>query len=183
MRPVVALLLTGSLAACARAPRLPAPIPPTTAEARVVHALRVADLSIGTGDIAVDGRCHYVHYTGWLATTGAKFDSSRDTMPDGRPHDPLAFALGARALIPGWDAGGVQGMRVGGARRLLIPWQLAYGERGREPRIPPKADLVFDVELLAIRDTLPRRADEPALRRRGDFFPRCAPWREVAATR
>ncbi len=56
MRPVVALLLAGSLAACTRAPRLPAPIPPTTAEARVVHVLRVADLSIGTGDVAVVAR-------------------------------------------------------------------------------------------------------------------------------
>ncbi|MCU0618989.1 MAG: FKBP-type peptidyl-prolyl cis-trans isomerase [Gemmatimonadaceae bacterium] len=177
MRRVVALSAAAALAACARAPRLPAPIPPAAAEVRVVHALRVADLVTGTGEVAVDGRCHYVHYTGWLAATGAKFDSSRDPQPDGRPRAPLAFALGARALIPGWDAGGVQGMRVGGTRRLLIPWQMAYGERGREPRIPAKADLVFDVELLAIRDTLPRTADEGPPRRRQDFLPRCAPWR------
>jgi peptidylprolyl isomerase len=82
-----------------------------------------------------------VQYTGWLASNGQKFDSSVDR------NEPFTFQQGAHRVIPGWDQG-LNGMHVGGKRRLFIPWQLAYGELGRGP-IPPKADLIFDVELLA----------------------------------
>jgi peptidylprolyl isomerase len=108
-----------------------------------------------------------VHYTGWL-TDGKKFDSSRDTTAEGRPRTPLAFLQGSRSVISGWDAG-FEGMRVGGKRRLIIPYQLAYGVNGRPPVIPPKATLVFDVELMDVREP-------PAATRPPDPPVRCPPW-------
>jgi len=83
-----------------------------------------------------------VHYTGTLMN-GTKFDSSRDR---GTPFD---FTLGTSAVIKGWDEG-VLGMKVGGKRKLAIPQDLAYGEDGRPPEIPPKAGLKFDIELLEL---------------------------------
>ena len=86
----------------------------------------------------------------------------------GKPRDPISFPQGARRVIAGWDLG-FEGMKVGGQRRLFIPYQLAYGEAGRPPVIPPKAELIFDVELMAVADTLAaRRANSarPAQRRR-----------------
>ena len=118
--------------------------------------LEIEDLAVGAGAEAKGPSWVTVHYTGWL-TDGTKFDSSRDTMPNGQPRTPIAFPQGARRVIAGWDAG-FEGMRVGGKRRLIIPYQLAYGEKGRPPVIPPKSTLVFDVELMAVADTLPREA-------------------------
>lgn len=123
--------------------------------------------------------CVYAHYTGWL-TDGKKFDSSRDTMPNGQPRTPIAFPQGARRVIAGWDAG-FEGMRVGGQRRLIIPYQIAYGELGRPPVIPPKATLIFDVELMAVADTLPS-AGAPPLPPGAPAGPQCAPWRVVAGS-
>ena len=87
-----------------------------------------------------------VHYTGWLymdGKRGAKFDSSLDRK------DPFMFKLGARMVIPGWDEG-VEGMKVGGKRELIIPPDLGYGARGAGGVIPPNATLDFEVELLKV---------------------------------
>lgn len=104
--------------------------------------LQIEDLSVGEGDEAQAGQFVTVHYTGWL-TNGSKFDSSKDR------NEPFQFPLGARHVIAGWDEG-VQGMRVGGVRKLTIPSHLGYGPRGAGGVIPPNATLVFEVELLGI---------------------------------
>jgi FKBP-type peptidyl-prolyl cis-trans isomerase FkpA len=104
--------------------------------------LVIEDLTEGTGNTASAGQTVSVHYTGWL-TNGNKFDSSKDR------NDPFEFALGARHVIAGWDEG-VQGMKVGGTRKLTIPPALGYGARGAGGVIPPNATLVFEVELLEI---------------------------------
>ncbi|MFM9888984.1 MAG: FKBP-type peptidyl-prolyl cis-trans isomerase, partial [Burkholderiales bacterium] len=84
--------------------------------------LIIEDIALGEGDAAASGQDVTVHYTGWL-TDGKKFDSSKDR------NDPFVFALGGRQVIAGWDEG-VQGMKVGGVRKLTIPPQLGYGARG-----------------------------------------------------
>ena len=105
--------------------------------------LVIEDLEVGTGPEASAGQHVQVHYTGWL-TDGKKFDSSKDR------NDPFVFPLGARHVISGWDEG-VQGMKVGGRRKLTIPPNLGYGARGAGGVIPPNATLVFEVELLAVK--------------------------------
>jgi FKBP-type peptidyl-prolyl cis-trans isomerase len=104
--------------------------------------LKYVDQKVGTGDTAKKGDRVEVHYTGWLKD-GKKFDSSVDRK------EPFQFPLGAGRVIKGWDEG-VAGMKVGGKRKLIIPYKLAYGEEGRPPVIPPKAELTFEVELLRI---------------------------------
>jgi len=102
--------------------------------------------SEGDGPAAEPGDQIAVHYTGYLwqdGETGEKFDSSHDR------GQPYRFRLGAGMVIPGWDQG-LEGMKVGTKARLIIPWIMAYGASGRPPRIPPKADLAFDVELVEI---------------------------------
>jgi len=105
--------------------------------------LQIIDIEVGTGDSPQPGQTAEVHYTGWLAD-GTKFDSSLDR------GQPFSFVIGAGQVIAGWDEG-VASMKVGGKRRLIIPPELAYGERGSPPVIPPNAELTFDVELLAIK--------------------------------
>lgn len=105
--------------------------------------LVIEQLTVGDGPMAAKHHHVDVHYTGWL-TDGTKFDSSVDR---GRP---FQFELGAGRVIQGWDQG-VVGMRVGGKRKLTIPPELGYGDRGAGGVIPPGATLVFEVELLAIR--------------------------------
>ena len=104
--------------------------------------LLIEELCVGSGDEAMPGQFVSVHYTGWL-TDGSKFDSSKDR------DEPFEFSLGQRMVIAGWDEG-VQGMRVGGVRKLTIPPHLGYGARGAGGVIPPNATLVFEVELLDI---------------------------------
>ena len=108
--------------------------------------LQYLDTTVGDGAEATAGQRVTVHYTGWLYTDGvqgAKFDSSKDR------RDPFVFSLGAGMVIRGWDEG-VAGMKVGGARTLIIPPDLGYGARGAGGVIPGNATLKFDVELLAL---------------------------------
>ena len=104
--------------------------------------LIIEELLVGDGPVASAGQQVKVHYTGWL-TNGSKFDSSKDR------NDPFVFPLGAGRVIKGWDEG-VQGMKVGGTRQLIIPADLGYGSRGAGGVIPPNATLIFDVELLGV---------------------------------
>lgn len=132
---------------------LPKNIPPTHGIMHTAYALKYVDTKVGTGELATVPKFYTVNYTGWLATDGKKFDASADH------GGPATFPVGAHRVIPGWDTG-FAGMHVGGKRRLFIPWQLAYGENGHpgpggKDGIPPKADLIFDVELLAIADKPP----------------------------
>jgi FKBP-type peptidyl-prolyl cis-trans isomerase FkpA len=109
--------------------------------------LQYEDTTVGEGTEATKGKNVSVHYTGWLykdGEQGAKFDSSRDR------NDPFEFSLGAGMVIKGWDEG-VQGMKIGGKRTLIIPAALGYGARGAGGVIPPNATLKFDVELLQVR--------------------------------
>jgi len=112
-------------------------------------SLDYVDTKIGTGDPVVPAKCISVQYTGYLAKDGTKFDSSKD-----RPgSQPISFLYGGHQVIPGWDTG-FEGMKMGGERRLFIPYELAYGENGRGP-IPAKAELIFDVEAVSQADPRP----------------------------
>jgi peptidylprolyl isomerase len=108
---------------------------------------KMTDVKVGSGAVAKPGEPVTVNYTGWLYVNGAKgkkFDSSFDH------GQPFTFPLGAGAVIPGWDKG-VAGMKVGGERTLIIPSDMAYGDRGTPGGpIPPGATLIFDVQLLKV---------------------------------
>jgi peptidylprolyl isomerase len=154
--------------------KLPPGVPPARGVVKTAFSLRYEDIKIGTGAEAEPNKMYKVLYTGWLAADGHKFDSSEDHRfpvldkngkpelgDDGKPKlgdpQPMSFPQGFGRLIPGFDQG-FGGMKVGGKRRLFIPWQLAYGAHGRpgpdpaHPGIPPKADLIFDVELVEVTD-------------------------------
>ena len=104
--------------------------------------LEIEDQIVGDGEEAVAGQTVEVHYTGWL-TDGTKFDSSHDR------DQTFSFKLGGGQVIAGWDQG-VAGMKIGGARKLTIPPEMGYGERGAGGVIPPNAILVFKVELIGL---------------------------------
>jgi FKBP-type peptidyl-prolyl cis-trans isomerase FkpA len=112
------------------------------AEVTTSSGLKYQDVKEGNGDVATAGKTVSVHYTGWL-TNGTKFDSSKDR------GQPFEFPLGGGRVIRGWDEG-VQGMKVGGVRKLTIPAELGYGARGAGGVIPPNSTLVFEVELLKV---------------------------------
>jgi peptidylprolyl isomerase len=162
-------------AATSSAVKLPPGVPPGRGIVKTAFSLRYQDIKVGTGADAEPNKMYKVHYTGYLGADGHKFDSSydhprqpvmgKDGKPeldaDGKPKQgdpqPMSFPQGMGRLIPGFDQG-FYGMKVGGKRRLFIPWQLAYGAKGRpgpdaaHPGIPPKADLIFDVELMDVVD-------------------------------
>lgn len=111
---------------------------------KTATGLRYQDLKVGQGKEAKPGHLVQVHYTGWL-TNQKKFDSSKDR------GKPFVFPLGAGRVIKGWDEG-VAGMKVGGVRKLMIPPELGYGARGAGDVIPPNAELIFEVELLGVKE-------------------------------
>ena len=121
-------------------------ITPTIMETKVTDLIKT-DIKLGKGEEAIKGHHVSVHYTGWLYDEsapehkGKKFDSSRDR------NEPFEFPLGAGHVIKGWDVG-VEGMKVGGQRTVVIPPEMGYGQRGAGGVIPPNATLIFDVELL-----------------------------------
>jgi len=133
-------------------PKMPASVPEVNGTVVENFSMHYIDIAIGTGAPAAAGKQYTVHYTGWLRD-GTKFDSSVDRK------EPLKFVQGKRLVISGWEMG-FEGMKVGGKRRLFIPYQLAYGELG-QGSIPPKAELIFDVELLGVSDVaaMPAAAD------------------------
>ncbi len=160
--------------------KLPPGIPVVHGVIRPMFTLRYEDYKLGAGPVAETNKVYHVLYTGYLAATGEKFDSSDDhrapVMKDGKPvmgpdckpqlgePQPLVFPQGFGRLIPGFDQG-VAGMRIGGKRRIFIPWQLAYGTRdiparAGHPGIPPKSDLIFDVELVDVTD-MPQMPQRP----------------------
>jgi len=101
------------------------------------------DITVGDGDEATKGKKVSVHYVGVAFSTGEEFDASWNR------GQPFQFKLGAGQVIPGWDAG-VEGMRVGGRRKLTIPSAMAYGARGAGGAIKPHEPLVFVVDLLSV---------------------------------
>lgn len=148
---VAAIFVVPSGMAIAQAPGTTPNTPQSKLDAKVTQ-LQTIDTTVGSGAEAVKGKVVVVHYTGWLydpslpEKKGRKFDSSRDRGP------PFSFPLGGGSVIRGWDEG-VAGMRVGGKRTLIIPADMAYGSRGAGGGlIPPDATLLFDVELLQVRD-------------------------------
>lgn len=183
LSPALALLASACL--LHRTPALAKNIPPVSGSPRTAFALRYVDETVGSGAVVTARQCVFAHYTGWL-TDGTQFDSSRDTMPNGKPKSPLVFPLGVRRVISGWDLG-FDGMHVGGKRRLFIPYQLAYGEAGRPPVIPAKSELIFDVELMAVADTLPTAAPtsrpDSMPRRPGPAGPQCPTWASVSGAK
>jgi peptidylprolyl isomerase len=177
---------TAHSTAASTAAKLPPGVPPVRGVVKTAFSLRYEDIKVGTGAVAAYIKTDTVHYTGWLAADGRKFDSSyerRDVVLDkdnkpvmgkdgkpqmGAPHpEAFTFVQGNPRLIPGWNLG-IDGMKVGGKRRIFVPWQLAYGAQGRpgpDPQhegIPAKADLIFDIELLNVKDT-PMPANRPAI--------------------
>jgi peptidylprolyl isomerase len=165
--------------------KLPPGVPPARGIVKSAFSLRYQDIKLGTGADAEPGKMYKVHYTGYRAADGVKFDSSfdhpgqpekdKDGKPvlgeDGKPKvgppQPMAFPQGMGRLIPGFDQG-FGGMKIGGKRRLFIPWQLAYGMRAipdhgaDHPGIPAKSDLIFDVELVEVTD-MPAAPTRPGM--------------------
>jgi FKBP-type peptidyl-prolyl cis-trans isomerase FkpA len=148
---IAAMFLAPSGIALAQAPDKVPPSSQSKLDAKVTQ-LQIIDTTVGTGAEAVKGKVVVVHYTGWLYDPGSpdkkgkKFDSSVDKK------SPFSFPLGGGRVIRGWDEG-VAGMHVGGKRTLVIPPDMAYGSRGAGGVIPPDATLMFDVELLAVKDS------------------------------
>ncbi len=150
--------------------KLPAGVPKVLhGPVKMPFALRYEDIKVGTGAAGESGKIWHLKYTGWRAADGIKFDSWDDHKlpkrgpdgkpvmgPDGKPvmgdPEPISIPQGMGRVIPGFDYG-LEGMKIGGKRRIFIPWQMAYGtrsipDRPDHPGIPAKSDLIFDVELV-----------------------------------
>ena len=164
--------LVGTTTGCASAPATAAS---ATATARA--NLGIVDTRIGTGARAAARQCLYVHYVGALAD-GRAFESSRTPLPSGQVPPPIAFELGAGSVMAGWEKG-LMAMQVGGTRRLFVPYAMAYGASGRPPSIPPRTDLVFDIELLAVAPPLPTSSNAP----RAETARSCPAWASVNRAR
>ena len=162
--------------------KLPPGVPPVAGPVSTAFSLKYQDVKIGAGPEALPFKVFKVFYTGYRAADGVKFDSPDDhrepiLSTDGKPEvdtdgkvkmgppEPLAFPQGRGKLIPGFELG-ILGMHVGGKRRLFIPWQLAYGTKDiadQPPKdgqpahrgIPPKSDLIFDIELVDVSEAPP----------------------------
>lgn len=178
--------------AAAGAATLPKGIPPVRGIAKTAFALRYQEIKIGAGPLAEPNKIYHVLYTGYIAADGRKFDSSSDHLqpvkdkdgkpvlgPEGKPKlapEPIAFPQGYHRVVIGFDEG-FTGMHIGGKRRIFIPWQLAYGAQGRpgpdaaNPGIPPKADLIFDVELVDVTDMGHMPTGHPAVTTPGQAMP------------
>jgi peptidylprolyl isomerase len=156
---------------------------------KITFALRTEDIKVGTGPVGETGKLWHLKYTGWRAADGVKFDSWDDHRqpemgPDGKPKmgpdgkpvlgeaKPIEIPQGVGRVIPGFDYG-LEGMKVGGKRRIFIPWQMAYGTRAipdrpehpgspASPGIPAKSDLIFDVELVDVTD-MPQQPQRPMM--------------------
>lgn len=157
-------------------PKLPPGIPPARGVVKTALALTYQDIVVGKGPEGEPNKIWHVKYTGWRAADGVKFDSWDEHKPplikDGKPETgtdgkpvlgdpkPLEFPHGVGRMIPGFDTG-IDGMHVGGKRRIFVPWQLAYGARAipdrdpDHPGIPAKSDLIFDVELVEVSELPP----------------------------
>jgi peptidylprolyl isomerase len=188
--PAPATAVHHTTAAASTGPKLPPGVPPVRGIVKTAFSLHYEDIKIGTGPLAEPNKLYKVQYTGYLGNNGRsddgrKFDSSFDHPgppvrgadgklemgADGKPKmgdpQPMTFPQGMGRLIPGFDQG-FAGMKIGGKRRIFIPWQLAYGAKGRpgpdeaHPGIPPKADLIFDVELVDATD-LPMPPSRPGM--------------------
>ncbi len=160
-------------AAAAPAAKLPPGVLPAHGIMKTVLSLKYQDIKLGTGALGQDKQIWHVKYKGWRAADGVVFDAwdqhpqpvvenGKPVMgPDNKPKmgepQPMEFPHGVGRMIPGFDLA-VEGMHVGGKRRIYIPWPLAYGyravpDRGPDhPGIPAKSDLVFDVELVAVSE-------------------------------
>ena len=132
-----ALVLSG----CGKTEELP-PGPGAKTEQKKI-SFSWEDVKVGDGAVAKEGSTVKVHYTGTLKS-GKQFDSSKDR------GEPFEFTVGSGQVIAGWEKG-VVGMKVGGLRKLTIPYELGYGEDGKPPDIPPRATLLFDIELLEVK--------------------------------
>jgi peptidylprolyl isomerase len=172
-------------AAAASTVKYPPGVTPFPGVPKTAFSLRYQDIKVGTGADAVPMKMYKVKYTGWRAADGVVFDSwdkhptpvtDKDGKPvtgdDGKPKmnapEPASFPVGLGRMIAGFDQG-FTGMKVGGKRRIFIPWQLGYGarempERGADhPGIPAKSDLVFDVELVEMADLPAAPAGHPGM--------------------
>jgi peptidylprolyl isomerase len=198
-KPATAKSATRAAKPAVTADKLPPGAPVVKGIKKILYtaSLRYQEIKIGDGVLAEPNKLYKIHYTGWRAADGVKFDSSydhpgqplkdKDGKPvlgaDGKPKlgdpQPMVFPQGMGRTIAGFDQG-FEGMKVGGKRRIFIPWQLGYGMRAipdhgpEHPGIPAKSDLVFDVELLAVTD-MPTPPARPAMMPGGHPLPGVKP--------